>query len=326
MKVAVTGGAGYIGSVTSECLLEKGHEVVVVDNLSTGHEEAVEKGAAFHRCDLLDTEAVRKILSTGVEAVCHFAAFSQVAESVSDPLKYYRNNVCGAVSLAAAMRGAGVADILFSSSAAVYGEPDSTPIDEDSLLQPVNAYGSTKLAVERMLSDCSKAWGLRTLSLRYFNAAGATKRHGEDHRPETHLIPLVLDAAAGRREELVIYGDDYPTIDGTCVRDYIHVKDLAEAHLLGLEKLPAGCTGALNLGNGRGFSVFQVIEAASRVTGKDIPFRMGGRRSGDPAVLVAASARAEDILGWKRRHHEIDVIIEDAYRWKQDHPGGYSSE
>jgi UDP-glucose 4-epimerase len=189
----------------------------------------------------------------------------------------------------------------------------------------VNAYGSTKLAVERMLSDCSKAWGLRTLSLRYFNAAGATERHGEDHRPETHLIPLVLDAAAGRRNELVIYGDDYPTIDGTCVRDYIHVKDLAEAHLLGLEKLPTGCTGALNLGNGRGFSVLQVIEAASRVTGKDIPFRMGGRRSGDPAVLVAASARAEAILGWKRRHHEIDVIIEDAYRWKQNHPEGYPS-
>ncbi len=323
MKVMVTGGAGYIGSVVAECLLENGHEVVVVDNLSTGHAQALDERVTFFRGDLLDTGMVKKILSEGVEAVCHFAAFSQVGESVSDPLKYYMNNVGGAVSLLSAMRDAGVGNFLFSSTAAVYGEPESTPISEDSRLEPVNAYGNTKLTVERMLEDCSKAWGLKSLSLRYFNAAGATGKRGEDHRPETHLIPLVLEAAAGRRRELIVYGDDYPTADGTCVRDYIHVRDLATAHLLGLEKLLDGHTGALNLGNGRGFSVLEVIEAASRVTGRNIPFRTGDRRPGDPAVLVASSKKAEEILGWKREYQEIEKIIDDAYRWRQIHPDGY---
>lgn len=323
MKILVTGGAGYIGSVVTELLLEAGHEVAVIDDLSTGHRGALDPRLPFHEIDLLDTDAVAAVLGTGFDAVCHFAAFSQVGESVADPLRYYRNNVGGAVSLVAAMRRSGTGAILFSSSAAVYGEPEMTPIEEDAGLRPVNPYGNTKLAVERMLSDCGIAWGLRALSLRYFNAAGATGLHGEDHRPETHLIPLVLDAAAGRRGDLLVYGDDYPTPDGTCIRDYIHVKDLASAHVLGLERLADGVTGALNLGNGTGFSVLEVIEAAARVTGRDVPHRIGPRRPGDPAVLVAASERAERVLGWRRRFPEIETILEDAHRWRERFPRGY---
>jgi UDP-glucose 4-epimerase len=323
MKILVTGGAGYIGSVVTEQLLGAGHEAAVIDNLSTGHRGALDPRVPFHEIDLLDTDAVAAVLGGGFDAICHFAAFSQVGESVSDPLKYYTNNVTGAVSLVSAMKRSGVQAILFSSTAAVYGEPELTPIEEDARLRPVNPYGNTKLAIERLLSDCGKAWGLRALSLRYFNAAGATAQHGEDHRPETHLIPLVLDAAAGRREGLVVYGDDYPTPDGTCIRDYIHVKDLASAHVLGLERLADGVSGALNLGNGTGFSVLEVIEAAARVTGRDVPHRIGRRRPGDPAVLVAASEKAEHVLGWRRRYPEIETIIEDAHQWRERFPQGY---
>ncbi len=325
MRVCVTGGAGYIGSVVTEYLLEAGHEVVIVDNLSTGHRSAVNEGAAFHEGDLLDDDFIYNVLADGVEAVCHFAAFSQVGESVAEPLKYYRNNISGAVSLLDAARRAGVGLFLFSSTAAVYGEPEKTPIDEDASLAPINAYGNTKLAIETMLADCSKAWGLKTLSLRYFNAAGATERHGEDHRPETHLIPLVLDAALGNRGELVVFGTDYETEDGTCVRDYIHVKDLATAHVLGLEKLAGGVAGALNLGNGSGYSVLQVIEAAERVTGLEVPRRIGDRRPGDPAVLVASSEKAERLLGWRRSYPGIEAIIGDAYEWRKANPEGYGS-
>jgi UDP-glucose 4-epimerase len=323
MKILVTGGAGYIGSVVTEYLLGSDHEVVIIDDLSTGHRGAVDPRAEFREGDLLDTPFVEDVLSGGIEAVCHFAAFSQVGESVADPLKYYRNNVTGAVSLLSAMRNSGTGMFLFSSTAAVYGEPSSIPITEDSALRPVNAYGNTKLAIERMLADCSSAWGLRSLSLRYFNAAGATSAHGEDHRPETHLIPLLLDAATGRREGLTVYGDDYPTEDGTCVRDYIHVKDLATAHLLGLERLSEGLTGILNLGNGKGFSVLQVIEAASKVTSLEVPYKIGSRRPGDPAALVASSARAEDLLGWKREHPDIETILADAFEWRRSFPEGY---
>jgi len=323
MRILVTGGAGYIGSVVTEYLLAGGHEVVIVDHLSTGHRGAIEKGVTFREGDLLDERLLASVLAGGIDAVCHFAAFSQVAESVADPLKYYRNNIGGAVSLLGAMKGAGVRYFLFSSSAAVYGEPDETPIREEAPLRPLNAYGNTKLAIERLLGDCSASWGLRSLSLRYFNAAGAGERHGEDHRPETHLIPLVLDVALARRDELVVYGKDYPTHDGTCVRDYIHVKDLATAHLLGLEKLIEGYSGVLNLGNGRGFSVLEVIRAAKKVTGLDIAYRIGERRPGDPAVLVASSERAERVLGWKRFYPAIEEIIRDAYAWKQANPDGY---
>lgn len=323
MKVCVTGGAGYIGSVVTEHLLEAGHEVMIVDNLSTGHRAAVTAGITFHEGNLLDGSFMDGVLSEGIDAVCHFAAFSQVGESVEKPLKYYRNNVSGAVALLRAMKRAGINRFLFSSTAAVYGEPETIPIDENAPLIPVNAYGNTKLSIEMMLADCSKAWGLRSLSLRYFNAAGATATHGEDHRPETHLIPLVLDAALGRREELIVFGTDYDTIDGTCVRDYIHVKDLATAHVLGLEKLADGVTGALNLGNGSGFSVLQVVEAAERVAGLEVPRKLGARRPGDPAVLVASSGRAERLLGWERAHQGIETIIGDAFEWRKTHPEGY---
>ncbi len=324
MKILVTGGAGYIGSVVTEILIDAGHDVVIVDNLSTGHREAVDERARFHEGDLLDESFIKPILTEGVEAVCHFAAFSLVSESVAEPLKYYRNNIQGAVSLVSAMKDAGVGHFLFSSTAAVYGEPEAVPITEDAVLEPVNSYGNTKLAIERLLEDCSIAWGLKALSLRYFNAAGASERFGEDHDPETHLIPLVLDAAMGTRGELVVYGSDYETPDGTCLRDYIHVKDLASAHLLGLEKLIGGITGSLNLGNGRGFSVLEVIEAAERVTGLAVPHRIGERRPGDPAILVASSARAEKLLGWERAFPEIEDIIRDAYAWRKRFPHGYS--
>jgi UDP-glucose 4-epimerase len=325
MRILVTGGAGYIGSVVSEYLLDAGHEVIVIDNLSTGHRSALDERVTFYEGDLVDRDFVRRILSSGVEAVCHFAAFSLVGESVVDPLKYYTNNLGGAISLVGSMHETGVMYFLFSSTAAVYGEPDTTPIAEDAPLRPVNAYGNTKLAIEKLLVDCSAAWGLRPLSLRYFNAAGASKLHGEDHRPETHLIPLILDAASGRSEGLVVYGNDYPTPDGTCIRDYIHVKDLAAAHLLGIEKLVDGYSGVLNLGNGKGFSVMEVIEAAKRVTGLEIPFRIGERRSGDPAMLVASSQKAEDVLGWKRGFPGIEEIIRDAYEWRRSFPEGYES-
>ena len=325
MKILVTGGAGYIGSVVAELLLDSGHEVAVVDNLSTGHGAALDRRAVFCQGDLLDSAFIEGVLGEGFDAVCHFAAFSQVGESVADPLKYYLNNVSGAVSLVKAMKRSAVRSILFSSTAAVYGEPEHTPITEDDVLRPVNPYGNTKLAIEHLLGDCARAWGLRALSLRYFNAAGATVRCGEDHRPETHLIPLVVDAALGRRGELVVYGSDYPTPDGTCIRDYIHVKDLATAHLLGLERLADGCAGALNLGNGTGFSVLEVIAAAAEATGLDVPHRIGERRPGDPAVLVASSQRAEEVLGWRRRYPDLETIITDAFEWRRRNPEGYAA-
>jgi UDP-glucose 4-epimerase len=310
--------------VVTEYLLAAGYDVVVIDNLSTGHRAAVDERIEFHEGDLLDTDFTTSVIRMGIDAVLHFAAFSQVGESVIQPLKYYRNNVQGAVSLVGAMRETGVRHILFSSTAAVYGEPEETPILEGAPLRPVNAYGNTKLAIERLLGDCSAAWGLSYLSLRYFNAAGATEDHGEDHRPETHLIPLVLDAVMGKGEALVVYGKDYPTPDGTCIRDYIHVKDLATAHVLGLEKLTAGAvSGALNLGNGRGFSVMEVIRAAAAVAGQEVPYRIGDRRAGDPAVLVASSAQAETALGWKRSFTAIESIIADAYEWRMRFPEGY---
>ncbi len=323
MKVLVTGGAGYIGSIVSEFLCDAGNQVVVIDNLSTGHQAALDPRSRFVEGSILNGETVYSVLSDGIDAVCHFAAFSLVGESVKHPLKYYRNNIAGAVSLLDAMKKTGVEYFLFSSTAAVYGEPASIPITEDAPLKPVNAYGNTKLAVERLLEDCHAAWGLKFLSLRYFNAAGASERFGEDHHPETHLIPLVIDAALGTRPELVIYGDDYQTPDGTCIRDYIHVKDLASAHLLGLDKLVGGLTGALNLGNGRGFSVREVVNAAESVMERSVPHRIGERRVGDPAVLVSSSVKAEELLGWKRSYPDIEMIIRDAYQWRRRFSGGY---
>ena len=316
----MTGGAGYIGSVVTEELLKGGDEVVVYDSLYKGHREAVVEGAAFVKGDLLDTALLRETLAQHrVEAVVHMAADSLVGESVKEPAKYFRNNVLGGLSLLDAMRGAGVSRLVFSSTAAVYGEPAKQPIEETDPTAPTNTYGETKLAFERALRWYDTAHGMKYVSLRYFNAAGATDRCGEFHAPETHLIPLVLQAAAGQRPEITVFGNDYPTPDGTCVRDYIHVVDLAQAHVLALHALVKGHPSSIyNLGcGGEGYSVKQVIDCAHRVTGKTIPVRQGPRRAGDPAVLIASSARIVRELGWRPRHQQLDVIVESAWRWMQ---------
>ena len=323
MKVLVTGGAGYIGSVVTEYLLDGGHEVTVADNLSTGHREAVDSRCHFVEMDLLEPDSVREVLASGMEAVLHFAAFSLVSESMTNPLKYYRNNICGAVNLIEGMRDAGIEYIVFSSTAAVYGEPESVPITEDEVLSPVNPYGNTKLAIEKLLQDSFPAYGIRAISLRYFNAAGATSLHGEDHRPESHLIPIILDVVDGKRDELTVFGDDYGTEDGTCIRDYIHVRDLATAHVSALNKLEGGVTGSFNLGGGKGSSVMDVIKTVSEVTGREVPYSVGSRREGDPAVLVASSSKAEEVLGWERQHSDLKTIITDAHRWRLKFPDGY---
>jgi UDP-glucose 4-epimerase len=317
MRVVVTGGAGYIGSVVSEQLVSDGHEVVVYDNLSKGHRDAVVSGARFVEGDLHDAEKLRETLN-GINAVIHMAAFSLVGESVESPSKYYDNNVVAGLVLLDAMRDCGVKRIVFSSTAATYGEPEAQPILESAPTSPTNPYGESKLAYER-------AYGLRYASLRYFNAAGASEQCGEDHDPETHIIPITLQVAAGKRSHVEIYGDDYPTEDGTCVRDYIHVIDLARAHILALDVLNER-SAIYNLGcGGDGYSVREVIDTARRVTGKDIPVRMGPRRPGDPAVLIASSDKIKSELGWQPRYQDLRVIIESAWRWMLAHPDGYTN-
>lgn len=325
MRVLVTGGAGYIGSVVVEELLRDGHQVVVYDNLAKGHREAVAPEAVFVRADLRDRESLRQTLqSAETEAVVHMAADSLVGESVERPGKYYDNNVAAGLCLLDAMVEVGVRRLVFSSTAAVYGEPERQPIRETDPTTPTNPYGETKLAFERALPWYERAHGLRAASLRYFNAAGASERCGEDHDPETHLIPLVLQAAAGRRREVTIFGEDYPTPDGTCVRDYIHVVDLARAHVLALAALEREA-GAFNLGcGGLGYSVRAVVESARRVTGRDIAVRVGPRRPGDPAVLVASSERIQQALGWRPQLGDLDAIVASAWRWMQAHPAGYA--
>ncbi len=316
MRILVTGGAGYIGSVVTEQLLCAGHTAVVYDDLSTGHADEAEPGAAFVRADLFDDTALRDTLRRHrIETVMHFAGASIVSESVADPMKYYRQNVVGGLGLLAAMRATGVGALVFSSSAAVYGDPAKTLIDEEQPTVPINPYGETKLAFERVLGWHAAAWGLRAVSLRYFNAAGASTKHGERHAPETHLVPLVLEAAAGQRPHVTIYGDDYPTRDGTCVRDYVHVEDIASAHVLALAALGHGPGHvAYNLGTGEGATVREVVDAAARVTGRQIPVVVGQRRSGDPAILVAGSARIERELGWRPRPSALETIVESAWR------------
>lgn len=324
MRVLVTGGAGYIGSVVTEELVKGGHEAVVYDSLYKGHREAVAREAKFVEGDLMDVERVRRALSeNGIEAVIHMAADSLVGESVEKPAKYYRNNVVAGLALLDAMLAEGVERIVFSSTAAVYGEPEKQPIEETDATNPTNPYGETKLAFERALNWYDRAHNLRYASLRYFNAAGATGLCGEWHDPESHLIPIVLQAAAGRRPQVEIYGDDYPTRDGTCVRDYIHVVDLARAHILALDVLSERSR-IYNLGcGGEGYSVSEVIEAAREVTGRKIPVRMGARRAGDPAVLIASSERIKSELGWQPERQDLKVIIESAWAWMQEHPDGY---
>jgi UDP-glucose 4-epimerase len=318
MTILVTGGAGYIGSHMVKFLRTRGHPVVVLDDLSTGHRDAVT--ATFVQGNTADVPLVEKLLKEhSVKAVVHFAACSLVGESMSDPLKYYGNNVGGTLGLLRAMRTAGVERIVFSSTAAVYGEPQHTPIDEDHPKQPVNPYGASKLTVERMLDDAHAAYGLRSMSLRYFNAAGADREGqlGERHNPETHLIPLVLQAASGRRPSVSIFGADYPTRDGTCVRDYIHVEDLCDAHWRALEWLEKGGREAVNLGSEHGATVSEIIEAARGETGREIRVQRAPRRAGDPAVLVASCERARKLLGWVPQRSDIASIVRDAWRWEQ---------
>lgn len=320
MKVLVVGGAGYIGSHMVLALASAGHSVVTLDNLSSGHKEAVLSGD-FVEGDLADRDLLVRLLSQGAfDAVMHFASFIQVGESVRQPISYYQNNVANTLNLLEAMVRYGVKRLVFSSTAAIFGNPISARIGEDHPKSPINPYGRSKWMVEQMLTDADQAYGLRSTCLRYFNAAGADAqgRIGERHEPETHLIPLVLQAASGRRPEIAVFGTDYDTPDGTCVRDYIHVEDLAQAHLLALERMHAqDASDVFNLGNGDGYSVRQVIDTAQSLTGRDITVTRHGRRAGDPAVLVADSARARSVLGWNPRHTDLSTIIEHAWHWEQ---------
>jgi UDP-glucose 4-epimerase len=323
MKLLVTGGAGYLGSIVANHLVEGGDEVVVLDSLLRGHREAVPDGARLLEVDLLDAAATNAALAEGFDGVMHFAALALVAESVAHPERYYRGNVVATLNLLDAMREAGVRNLVFSSTTATYGEPDVVPITEDVPPNPINAYGGSKLAVDRMIGDEARAHGLAATSLRYFNVAGAHGRFGEDHAPETHLIPLVLRAAAGTTDHVKIFGTDYPTEDGTAVRDYIHVDDLAVAHVLALEHNTEGVHRIYNLGTGHGYSVRQVIETARTVTGREIPAIEEDRRPGDPPTLVAGAQRAATELGWEPRKG-LEDMIGDAWAWYQAHPGGYA--
>jgi UDP-glucose 4-epimerase len=324
MKLLVTGGAGYIGSIVAAQLVAAGHDVAVLDDLSRGHAGAVPAGARHLDVSLNDAAATTAAVAQGFDAVLHFAALALVAESVEHPERYHRGNFVSTLNLLDAMRDAGVKRLVFSSTCAVYGEPAEVPMPETLTPDPVNAYGNSKLAIDRMISDECRAHGLGAVSLRYFNVAGASGDLGEDHEPETHLIPLVLQAAAGRRDHVSVFGTDYPTEDGSAVRDYIHIEDLGEAHILGLEQATnPGEHRIYNLGNGTGFSVRQVIEAAQAVTGRDIAVREEGRRAGDPAALVASSQKIRDELGWVPKKPEIETMIADAWAWFEAHPEGY---
>ena len=324
MKLLVTGGAGYIGSIVTGQLLGAGHLVTVFDNLERGHREAVPEQARLVIADLLDQDAVRRTLADGFDGVLHFAALALVGESVSHPERYYRTNVGGTLNLLDSMHEAEVPRLVFSSTCAVYGQPDEVPIPETAPLRPANAYGASKLAVDGMIGDFCLAHGLGAVSLRYFNVAGASGSLGEDHEPETHLIPNVLKAALGISEHVEVYGTDYPTPDGTAIRDYIHIEDLSAAHLLALEAIRRGEHQIFNLGNGHGFSVREVIAAAETVTGKRIVVREGPRRPGDPPLLVAASERIQAELGWRARKPKLTEMVGDAWAFAQARPHGYS--
>lgn len=328
MKLLVLGGAGYIGSHTVYELLDNGHEVVIVDNLVTGYMGAVPAAATFYKGDIRDKDFMSDVLKKEkVDAVIHFAAFSLVGESVVNPLKYYENNIYGTKVVLEAMIENGVDKIVFSSTAAVYGEPENIPIMENDRTSPTNPYGETKLAMEKMISWAAKAHGLHYVSLRYFNACGAHKsgKIGEAHNPESHLIPLVLQVPNGKRESISVFGSDYDTPDGSCLRDYIHVTDLAKAHILAVEYLMnGGDSNIFNLGNGVGYSVREVIETARKVTGHSIPAVEEPRRAGDPARLVASGEKARTVLGWKPQYDDLTEIIESAWQWHSKNPNGYN--
>ena len=328
MKILVLGGAGYIGSHTVYELIDAGNEVVIIDNLETGHMKAVHPQAKFYKGDLRDRAFVDSVLDTekNIDAVIHFAANSLVGESMVNPLKYYDNNLCGTKVMLESLVAHGIDKVVFSSTAATYGEPQSIPIVETDPTRPTNCYGETKLSMERMFYWTGVAHNLRFVSLRYFNACGAhiSGQIGEDLNPETHLIPLILQAASGKRDHISIFGTDYDTVDGTCVRDYIHVTDLAQAHILAVRYLMDGNKSDIfNLGNGVGFTVRQVIDEARKVTGADIKVVEEGRRAGDPATLIASSDKAKSVLGWKPEYADLSKIIETAWKWHSEHKNGF---
>ena len=328
MTILVLGGAGYIGSHTVYALIDQGYDVVIVDNLETGYKEAVHEKARFYQGDIRNREFIDSVFEKEkIDAVIHFAANSLVGESMVNPLKYYDNNLCGTKVLLESMVAHHIDKIVFSSTAATYGEPKSVPIVETDSTEPTNTYGETKLSMEKMFKWTSKAHDLRYVSLRYFNACGAhpSGKIGEAHNPETHLIPLILQVPNGKREFISVFGDDYDTKDGTCVRDYIHVCDLAQAHIKAVEYLAAGNeSNIFNLGNGVGFTVNEVIETARKVTGHPIPAKVEARRAGDPATLIASSAKAKEILKWNPQHADLEEIIQDAWNWHKNHKNGYA--
>jgi len=317
LKILVTGGAGYVGGTVAAILRDRGHDVTIYDNLCHATRPLVPPGITFVEGELADRVHLERILRTGFDGVMHFAALIEAGESMAKPELYFRNNTAATLSLLESMLATGVSRLVFSSTAAVYGEPESTPIREDAPLRPTNAYGESKLLVEKILTWMYRVHGLSYASLRYFNVAGAAAERGEAHEPESHLIPLILDFSLGRRQKIMIYGEDYPTADGTCVRDYVHVEDLAEAHLMAFEALAQGGQRIYNLGNGSGFTVRQVIESARRVTGQPIPVEVAPRRAGDPAVLIASSEKIGRELGWKPRHTDLDGIVASAWEWHQ---------
>lgn len=330
MSVLVAGGAGYIGSHVVKELLNKGEDVVIVDNLQTGHKSAIDKRAKFYQGDIRDKDFLDDVFEKeDIDSVIHFAANSLVGESMTDPLKYYDNNLYGTMVLLKSMLDHDIDKIVFSSTAATYGEPEKVPIEETDRTEPTNTYGETKLAMEKMFKWTANATPLNFVSLRYFNACGADESGeiGEDHAPETHLIPLILQVPLGKREEISIFGDDYDTADGTCIRDYIHVNDLADAHIRALNYLrDGGESNIFNLGSGNGFSVNEMIEAARKVTGHEIPAKVVPRRAGDPAVLIAKSDKAREVLGWEPKKDNIELIIQDAWNWHKNHPNGYEDK
>jgi UDP-glucose 4-epimerase len=318
LRILVTGGAGYVGGTVAELLLQKGHEVTIYDNLCHGHRSMVPAKAEFIEGDLADRSKLEQIFSSKkFDGVMHFAALIEAGESMKKPELYFRNNSASTLTLFEAMLAKGVNRLVFSSTAAVYGEPESTPIREDAPLRPTNTYGESKLLVEHMLTWLNRVHGFRYASLRYFNVAGAIEGRGEAHEPESHLIPLILDVALGKRKSIKIFGQDYPTSDGTCIRDYVHVQDLAHAHLLALEALKDRDRLIYNIGNGHGFTIREVIESARRVTGHPIPVEEAERRPGDPAVLIASSEKIERELGWKREFDKLDDIVASAWKWHQ---------
>lgn len=327
MAIAVLGGAGYIGSHAVKQLVENDYDVIVIDNLLTGHREAINEKARFYEGDIRDKSFMREVFSKEkIEGVVHFAASSLVGESVGNPLKYFNNNVFGTQITLEVMQEFGVKNIVFSSTAATYGEPEEVPIKETTATNPKNPYGESKLMMEKMMHWCDEAYGIKYVALRYFNVAGADleAKIGEDHTPETHLVPIILQTALGQRTEITIFGEDYDTPDGTCIRDYVHVVDLSDAHVKALEYLKkTNESNIFNLGSSEGFSVKEMVEVAREVTGKEIPARIGERRAGDPAVLVASPEKAKNILGWAPQYTNVKTIMETAWKWHSTHPNGY---